>query len=187
MRSIVTLSLLALVPTIGCANLHEVEPGRFYRSSQLSEAGFRDAIEDFGIRTVLRLRGGNPGDEGYDAIRRPADEAGATFEHVPMSARRLPPPEVLVRIWEVFDRAEEPILVHCKAGADRTGLASAIWVLHETGDLRRAKRQLDLRYLHVGWGSTDAMDQVLELYEPWAKAIDFGLWAQTVYDPEIAR
>ncbi|MCA8942906.1 MAG: tyrosine-protein phosphatase, partial [Planctomycetes bacterium] len=134
--------ILALATLAACSNLHEVDPGAYYRCGQLDADGFRQVIRDHGIRTVVRLRGGAVGEPEYDAAHTPAEEAGAAFVHIQMSALSLPSRETLLRIWETFDTAERPLLVHCKAGADRTGLASAIYVLHETGDLRKAREQL---------------------------------------------
>lgn len=178
---VLATGLAALLAT-GCANFHEVEPGKLYRTSQLSAAGMREVLDEYHIRTVIRLRGGKPGDSGFDATFVPTQEAGATFVHVPMTARALPNPDTLRALWQAVVTAERPVLVHCKAGADRSGLASALFILHETGDLRLAKEQLHvLPYLHAGWGRTDAMDQVLEMYEPYSSAIDFGTWIEIDY------
>lgn len=182
-RAVLILVCAALT---SCGNFHVVDPGHYYRCGQLSADGFRDVIEDYGVRTVIRLRGGTPGTDGFEATHTPAKEAGAAFVHIPMTARAMPPKAVLVNLWEAFETAERPILVHCKAGADRTGLASAIYVLHQTGDLRAAREQLHVfPYLHAGWGSTEAMDRVLDMYAPYAAALDFGSWAREVYeDPD---
>ena len=37
-------------------NLREVEPGKFYRSGQLSDAQLRSTIDAFGIKTIINLR-----------------------------------------------------------------------------------------------------------------------------------
>jgi protein tyrosine/serine phosphatase len=70
-----------------------------------------------------------------------------------------------------------PILIHCQGGADRTGEASAIYLIDHLGYDREeaAKKALKLRYFHT------------PLYAP-AKTyfIDRYLgedWARTVYNP----
>ncbi len=177
----IALAIVCCV-AVGCANIHSVDGGRLVRCAQLDADDYAELIEEYGIRTVVRLRGGKPGDEGFDATRLPTEAAGATFVHLPTSATRMPERDYLVNIWRTIQTAEYPMLVHCKAGADRTGLASALYVLHRTGDLRLAKEQLHtFPYLHMGWGRTDAMDQVLEQYEPYAGVLDFGDWAATIY------
>ena len=39
----------------------------------------------------------------------------------------MPPPESLRALLAAFDAAPYPIIYHCQAGADRTGLVSAIY------------------------------------------------------------
>ena len=39
----------------------------------------------------------------------------------------MPTREALLELWDTFENGEYPMLVHCKAGADRTGGAVAIW------------------------------------------------------------
>ena len=40
-----------------CANFHIVEEGKVYRSGQMSAEALRETIEEYGIQTVIRLRG----------------------------------------------------------------------------------------------------------------------------------
>jgi protein tyrosine phosphatase (PTP) superfamily phosphohydrolase (DUF442 family) len=174
--------VLGLALGASCSNFHTVEPGRYYRSGQPGAEELQTWIETYGLKTVIRLNGGSPGNSDYDSSHDPVVAAGATFFHVPMSATRYPSPEDLLTLWEIFDSAEYPLLVHCRAGADRTGLASAIYVLHSTGDLRQARGQLDFfPYLHVGWAGTWIMDRILDLYEPYAKRISFPDWVRQEY------
>ena len=165
-----------------CTNFHEVDPGRYYRSAQPDEEQLSGWIEAYGLKTVVKLNGGAPGDSDFDRSREPALAAGAEFIHLPLSATKYPSPDDLVRLWEIFETAEYPVLVHCRAGADRTGLASGIYVLQNTGDLNRARDQLNFfPYLHVGWDGTWVMDQVFDLYEPFATEMSFPKWARTEY------
>ena len=165
-----------------CTNFHEVEPGRYYRSAQPDEEELSGWIDAYGLKTVVKLNGGGPGDSDFDNSRDPALAAGATFIHLPLSATKYPTSENLVRLWEIFETAEYPVLVHCRAGADRTGLASAIYVLQDTGNLSQARDQLNFfPYLHVGWGGTWVMDRVFDLYEPYASEMSFPTWARTEY------
>src|SRR4051812_19060484 len=38
----------------------EVSPGRFYRSGQMTESGFREMIDRYGIKTVINLQHEDP-------------------------------------------------------------------------------------------------------------------------------
>src|SRR5262249_29836647 len=64
------------------------------------------------------------------------------------------------------DRSEYPLLFHCRRGADRTGLASAMVLLLQTStSLDEARRQLALRYGHVAIGRPAYLNEFLDLYE----------------------
>ena len=39
----------------------------------------------------------------------------------------MPPPDSLRELLAAFDHADYPIMYHCQAGADRTGLVSVIY------------------------------------------------------------
>jgi protein tyrosine/serine phosphatase len=77
--------------------------------------------------------------------------------------------------------------MHCKSGADRVGLASALYLLlHENRSVEQAMGQLSLRFGHLRGARTGVLDAVLQAYQSDnARApIDFRTWAETRYDPK---
>ena len=177
------LFLLAGATLLACTNFHVLEEGRLYRSGQPEGPQLTRWIWRYGIETVVRLRGGGPGDPDYQASHGPTVATGIDFVHVPLSAVRFPERQALLRLCDVFDHARYPILLHCRAGADRTGMVSAIYVLHRTGDLDAARGQLVLLpYGHLGWFGMDKADLVLDMYEPWHGRMTFCEWAREIYE-----
>ena len=80
-------------------------------------------------------------------------------------------------LLDTFTTGEHPILIHCQAGADRAGAASAIWRMTVAGDDRQdALEELDCRYGHFK-EFTPAMDWVAEVFVPDAN------WIRSEYDP----
>jgi protein tyrosine/serine phosphatase len=70
---------------------------------------------------------------------------------------------------ELMRHAPKPLLVHCNAGADRSGLASALYVAAiAKGEEAAAERQLSLRYGHVPlwFRESAAMRHTLTRLEP---------------------
>jgi protein tyrosine/serine phosphatase len=173
--------LLCLVPA--CTGFRTVSAG-VYRSGQPTEDQLARTIVSHDLRAVVCLRG--HGDETASSARA-AQGAGIEFWNVPMSATRPPSPETLLALWRVAAEAPRPLLLHCRAGVDRTGLASAIVVLHDTGDLTAARGQLALvPNGHLGMFGTEAMGEVLDAYEPHASRLPFPDWVRTVYTAEFA-
>lgn len=155
---------------VGC-NFHTVVPGKVYRSAQPTPASLTRAATDQGIRTVVNLRG------TCDAYSWFLEEAAATQrlglaqEDLCFSSYRLPSVHELKLLVEVFDRSEKPLLIHCRRGSDRTGLACAVYLLSQgETSLAEARRQLHWRYGHLALGRTRHLTTFFDLYEEWLHA-----------------
>ena len=163
-----------------CTGFREAAPGIF-RSPFTREEQLIRRIERHDIRTVVCLRGGRTARLSERATLATDSE----FVMVPISAKRAPHPDALRALWRVAAEAERPLLVHCRAGVDRTGLATALIVLHDTGDLEQARSQLAfVPHGHVAAFGTEAMDEVLDGYAPYADRMTFPRWVDEVYAAE---
>jgi protein tyrosine/serine phosphatase len=130
-------------------NIHTVESGVLYRSGTLFGHSLASLIDEKGIRTIINLRGPNPGRVWYDTERAVGAEKGVVHIDVGMSARRDPKDETIDALLHAFATAPRPILVHCEAGADRSSFASAVFAYVELGQsAEEAARQISLYYGH---------------------------------------
>ena len=146
-------------------NFHTVEEGVLYRSAQLSEAQFSDHIREKEIRSILNLRGNNAGSPWYDDEMAASAAAGVQHVDYAISARRDLTDREVSEIISLLRDLPRPILVHCEAGADRSGLVSAIYELvFRKQKPDEAAQQLSFRFGHFPWlGSrTVAMDRTFE-------------------------
>lgn len=149
-------------------NFHEVLPGQFYRSAQLSGERLGEEIDRYGIKTVINLRGENLGKGWYDDEVAATAAHGATHVDFRMSAQRDLTPERTQELLSLLKTAEQPILVHCMSGADRTGLASVIFLQQVAGvDEEEAEWQLSPLYGHINlpFLGAYAMDNTWEAFE----------------------
>jgi hypothetical protein len=172
--ALVCLPLLGVAAVVGWEavrilfldNWHVLLPRRVYRCAQLPGRCLEEACARHGIRTVLNLRGCCCPEPWYLAECRATHHAGLCQEDVGLSAGRLPSRTELRRLLEVLDHAEYPILLHCRRGADRTGMVSAIILLLQPEvSFAQARRQLGLRYGHVALGRAAYLDEFCDLYE----------------------
>jgi protein tyrosine/serine phosphatase len=103
-----------------------------------------------------------------------------------LRSRSAPDREELRAARRTIEQAAFPILLHCKSGADRAGLMSAL-VLHVRHGVPivEAKNQLALRFGHIRQADTGVLDYVFDRYlEDNSKSpIAFWDWVETVYDP----
>jgi protein tyrosine phosphatase (PTP) superfamily phosphohydrolase (DUF442 family) len=164
-------------------NFHAVAPGELYRSAQLSPGALESRIKAEGIRTVINLRGSNPGTAWYDNEVRTCERLGVTHIDVRMSARALPPPDEAAALMAALHDAPRPLLVHCKNGADRSGLACAAYrIVADHDDASHAvAEQLSLWYGHVPVGATTAMDRFFTLFERNGGGLTLGQWIADGY------
>ena len=151
-------------------NFHEVVPHRLYRSAQPSPADIDAYVEKYGIRTIINLRGEQPSEDWYRGEVTEARRLGIEHIDFKMSAHHVLSQEDSERLIAIMMDAPKPILVHCKAGADRTGLASALYLaaVAKAGE-EPAEAQISLRYGHISLSVSPsyAMDETFEELEPW--------------------
>jgi protein tyrosine phosphatase (PTP) superfamily phosphohydrolase (DUF442 family) len=164
------------------SNFHEVLPGRLYRAAQPSGATLEDDIHTYGIRTVINLRGPNPGEDWFEEEICVVRRCNADFVSVNMSASDKPQEQNLRLLIETFDQCPTPILLHCTSGSDRSGFASACYLLLKTATpVAEARSQLSLRFGHFPWGRAGCLNQVLDQYEGWLRSAGF------VHEPDHFR
>jgi protein tyrosine/serine phosphatase len=146
-------------------NFYEVDPGKFYRSAQMTPDELDDVIHRYGIKTVISLRGAPESSGWYKPEIETLKKNGVDFRAYWLSTDAFPNYEELGDLLRDLKYAKRPILIHCKAGADRTGMVAALYtfeVMHETKS--KALEQLGFKYWHVKF-LNPAMDAFLEKYE----------------------
>ena len=156
------LSYLGALQLTG--NFHTVIPGELYRSAQPTGDDIARDIREHGIKSVLNLRGPHPGEAWYDEELATSARLGIRHFDLPLSAKReLNDPEV-ARLETAMRDAPKPLLVHCKSGADRAGLAASLYLLIRGRSADDAGTQLSLIYGHFPFlGSRSvAMDRTFE-------------------------
>lgn len=159
-------------------NIHAVEPNKLYRSAQLDGDDLAQVINTYKIKSVINLRGDNPGDAWYDEELKVTKAQGAQHFDVGIGATSEPEPKVMHRLIELLRNAPRPVLVHCYSGADRSGLAAALYeylVKGESADT--SAEQLSFWYGHFPWlGSrTVAMDRAFWSFAKGRKYADHAI------------
>jgi len=143
--AMLVLSIIIWLFFYDCTDV--VVKNEVYRSRQLSSAKLRYLIESERIRTIVNLRGTQPGETWYKQEKAVADQYGVTLTDIDFSANELPNVWEINHLYDVLKSAETPLLLHCKHGVDRTGMASALaLIIKKDMPLGDAKRQFSWRY-----------------------------------------
>lgn len=149
-------------------NFHVVIPGELYRSAQPSAGQLQQYIEKYGIRTVINLRGRSE-ERWYSDEVAASEELGLTHVDFAMSSSKLFSAGSTRELIAILRNVPKPVLIHCKSGSDRTGLASVIYLQQIAGvDEHIAEKQLSIRFGHIGvplLSPTFAMDESWEILE----------------------
>jgi len=133
-------------------NFHVVAPRVLYRSRTLSVRELGSVVGRFKIRTVLNLRGSEPERRWFEGEVAALDALQIGRIDISMVDYLIPEADVLDRLLDALRFADRPLLIHCKHGADRTGLACALFSLVVLGQPPHiAVRQLSMRYGHIPW------------------------------------
>ena len=98
-------------------NLYQVNE-KLYRSEQPSKIGF-NMLEEMGIKTILNLR-------RRWSNKRKAKGFDFKLIHQPIKTKQLNEDDILNAL-RVIQSAEQPVLVHCWHGSDRTGTIIAAY------------------------------------------------------------
>ena len=121
-----------------------------------------DYLQKYAIKSLLNLRGEHRASRWYQEERHAAEALGVTHYDVQISANREVDTSTLDTILAIMRQAPKPLLIHCQAGADRSGLIAGVYLFSIEGQpAATASRQLSLLYGHFPYllSRTGAMDR----------------------------
>jgi protein tyrosine/serine phosphatase len=150
----------------GGGNFHEVEKGVLFRSAWLGGEKLEKVVDLHGVKTVLNLCGEQPGVAWYEGEVEVSRRRGVKFVSLGLSADTALDAGQVAKLTAVLRDAPKPLLIHCRAGSDRTGLACALYVAANGGSYRDAHDQLSLFYGHFPYlgSKTAAMGASLDRF-----------------------
>ncbi len=165
-------------------NFHKVDEN-VYRSNMPTPNRIKK-YKKLGIKTILNLRGSKI-DGGYLLEKEACKETKIELINLVARSRGAPEKEMIIKANNIFNKISFPVLIHCKSGADRAGLLSALYeLLYCKKHPSIAKKQLSLKYLHLKWAKTGILDAFINCYQKHLekeKKLDFLTWVEKRYDP----
>ena len=144
-------------------NFHKVDEG-VYRSAQMNPYTLKKIIKKYNLKTIITFR--------QDINRSPlsilekeiCDEMDVKFIRIGLTSRRLPKKEKLIELKTAFENSQKPLLMHCKAGADRTSIASFLY-LYWNGKIEEAKKQFSFfKFGHIKNSKAGIIDYCAEKF-----------------------
>jgi len=141
-----TASQTAIPSPKGIPRFYKVVEG-IYRGGQPTTEGFQ-ALQKMGIKTVINLQEAN--DE-----QPTVEKLGMNCVHIPLNAWHGVPDDAIETFFRIVtDRTKHPVFVHCRRGADRTGVMVAFYRIAfggwSAGKAYQEARTLGMRWWHRG-------------------------------------
>jgi protein tyrosine phosphatase (PTP) superfamily phosphohydrolase (DUF442 family) len=189
LAGLIVLVVLAPAPLwyryqyVEAKRLRVVADGVLYRAGQMTAAGLREAIERYGIRTVINLQHESPdpllADHwlGQGRVRESELCAQMKVRYVVLKPDVLAednrldqiPPAVEEFLAIIDDRRNQPVLLHCRAGLHRTGRLTAIYRMEyqgwSAGDALREMRANGYGYM----AASEADDFVIQFVQNYRR------------------
>lgn len=164
-------------------NFGVVDDGRLYRSAQLNEKELVEIVKKYHIKTVVSLRGSTGRTFFYEPEAETLAKLGVRFESIGMSDDWYPHQDEVKKLAQIYLHADGPILIHCRVGADRTGMAAALYDrIIKKESIEESMGELSFRYWHVR-----AFHPAMSDFIRHTKDLD---WVMNDYDvcaPEYAK
>lgn len=127
-----------------------VKPGILYRSGQLTGDQLTQAIQTFGIKTVVNFQ---LLDAELSAERELTESLGAEFVNLPMPGDGFGAEHQFREVLEAIDDPERrPVLVHCARGTCRTGASVALYRYERDGwTIKDVSAEMRRQTYRDGW------------------------------------
>ena len=103
----------------GMSNFYQISPD-VYRAAQPGKGGMT-SLKKLGIKTVISLR-----ETQKDPALNEAEGTDLNLIYLPIATSKVSEQDIIAALRVIRD-APKPILIHCRHGADRTGLISAMY------------------------------------------------------------
>jgi protein tyrosine/serine phosphatase len=156
-------------------NFHTITEGEAYRSGQLDMDELEYYIRKHNIRSIVNLRGENRMQPWYKEEIEFCDKNDIKHYDISLSSDKGPSQGDVRKLMEIIKNAPHPVLIHCLAGADRSGLVAAMWkVIVDKEPKTEAEKQLSLLFWHLPIGKTSAMDRFFHNWKPELYQRDYG-------------
>jgi protein-tyrosine phosphatase len=169
-------------------NIHLIEShGQkpiIYRSAQLKPKDIKSLIKQKKIDTILNLRGES---ETKIYLREKKLSSKLQVDYYPYGFSMYRPPDKkrFLDILNLLDKVKvenKTLLIHCRAGADRTGLIAAITqiVLYDFSVDEAFASSYNKIYGHLP-NPNGPLEQVLSRYKEFENEMSFREWVETKY------
>ena len=130
------------------SNFHKID-NDVYRSGQMNSLNMPYYLKKFKIKTVLNLRG-ESSRTWYKNEKNITERNNVELINFDMFSGKFYDFNQTTQLVNLIKKAKKPLLIHCIGGADRTSLASALYLYEiKKFSKKEAKKQFSWIYGHL--------------------------------------
>ena len=137
-------------------------PGKMYRSNQPYPYQIKQDQKKRNIRSIINLRGERHC-SSYYLEKNYCENNNIKIYNYPLTSRDIPTKEKIIGFFKLLDEVNYPCIMHCKSGADRAGLAAALYMIYKNqSTVKEARKQLTFKHLHIKYAKTQANESNIQ-------------------------
>ena len=100
-----------------------------------------------GIKTIINLRGERDNSINF-VEKKICNKINLDLIEFKILSRAAPTKDQILQARDLFKKINYPALMHCKSGADRTGIMASLYLIfHKKKNVKDAMKQLSFKYL----------------------------------------
>ena len=141
-------------------NFHQVN-AKLFRGGQPGKGGLLQ-LKQLGVKAIINLR---DDDERARAEAAEAQAAGLRYFNIPFASFDRPGDKDVDEVLKLIDSLDnQPVFVHCKRGADRTGTIIAIYRIEHDG-WTSEKAKAEANHFGMGFWEVKMKDYIHDYYD----------------------
>src|SRR5208283_2035516 len=146
-------------------------------------------LRQYGIKCVVSVRGTSEREDWLRGEERVCQDNHCAFAGYDLHLGVLSPPKELNGLVARLEEGPYPLLLHCRNGADRSGLASVLYLMVVEGQSLddALAAQLSWRFGHFKAGKAQVIDEFFELYRNTSQGRDIKTWLAEMYPQLYAQ
>jgi protein tyrosine/serine phosphatase len=168
-------------------NFHKIS-NEAYRSAQPTREQLERYSKKYGIKTIINLKGSNPKGPYAMFQLEKVKELNLDIVHVGIKSRGIPHPEQIAQAKEIFETIQYPVWIHCKAGADRTGIYGNLYqYFRQHIPISQVDQLRFWPYGHIKYSKAGQVDFYFEKFLQYQKEhpeAEFFDWSQNIANKE---
>jgi len=142
-------------------NFHIVD-STLWRSAQPNSESLK-RMKSFGLKTIINLRSDSVTNKWEKKI---ADSLNLNYYNFPLDSRKEQDPDEINLILNIIlQKKNQPVLVHCLGGKDRTGLISALYKLQKGN---KTLNEIHKEMLMYGYNE-EKYPKIYEFVKKWVR------------------